>query len=308
MITISGVISNIASYVTPDNYVASPAYSDRSDVIERALEESNKILKETKSVLKIHNGVLEPADYEAFWALHRTYRLNLADGGVRLREIQENVDVGFDKQAEMQALSESVKELKKLIATFGKNVISTSRAAGERNTPADAPLASPNQATDRSPANVQVSTSSAATWVASSRRGSEVLGTASATESRNPSTAGNATGSQPAGQPSCENAVPGQNFETNITHVPVNSSSGDRWYHRIFSFATPNRHIHIMDRELHQLQDDEVNVDDDALLAISELGQRLMGRLEESRTLDHWRRYVSMEDAIENLEDFGVGY
>ncbi|KAG8719274.1 hypothetical protein FRC08_003224 [Ceratobasidium sp. 394] len=53
----------------------------------------------------------------------------------------------------------------------------------------------------------------------------------------------------------------------------------------------------------------EINLGDEALHSVSSLRQRWTGRLvvRGIRVLNHGREYLSMEDAIENFEDFGTG-
>ncbi|KAG8740319.1 hypothetical protein FRC10_004501 [Ceratobasidium sp. 414] len=167
-----------------------------------------------------------------------------------------------------------VVELHTVITVFDEDVCSASRKTVKRNSPQLRP-AFPDEEISHlellGPVNVQASKNSAVT---SSRRDSEKLGAASGVNSRTTSAAPSAP-----------------------------SDSDVSWYRRVFSFATPDCRIHIVG--------DQLDLNDDAPHAISDLRQRWTGRLEVNgfRVLDHGREYLSIEDAIENFEDFGIaGY
>ncbi|KAG9124817.1 hypothetical protein FRC07_010117 [Ceratobasidium sp. 392] len=258
-------------------------------------------------------------EFEPLASQHRTFHLDLTNEDREHRRFRRRPQDNHNAQPDLVSLQSRVLALHNAITTYDADVCATSRNVSNRNTFADLSSEMDGQAEPQSPVNVQTSTSSAATLISSSRSGSEVLDPAS--DSSAAPIIPSAPEVQSTGQVSQPGAVlQNQSFEAIISHVPENSNStgaqvsnepsrsGTTWYRRIFSFATPNREIHIVDHQLHQLRDDEVDINDDALRAVSNLGQRWMGRLDVngSRVFDHGREYLSMEDAIENFEDFGI--
>ncbi|KAG9096214.1 hypothetical protein FS749_008879 [Ceratobasidium sp. UAMH 11750] len=266
---VGAMVSNLVSYIYVDDYLA-PSPSAQLDHIGGLLREAKQMLESSKDSLEDYEQTLAPHDHAAFIAQHRTFLLGVAEESSIYRTLVRGPgQKDPDRPLETIDLEAFRNRVVELHTVISTYDEDVWFASKSSTAKHNSPQLAPTFPDDEAGGVETLSPLNAYTSSAATR----------ATSTRKRSERSGATSVSRSLAP---------DYDLN-------------WYTDNFALVILNGK---------QIANNEINLGDEALNSISALRQRWSGRLvvRGIRVLNHGREYLSMEDAIENFEDFGTGH
>lgn len=283
------------------------------------LQEAKQILRDAVIVLEDHKDVLPPHQYEQFKLQYRSYNWRITDESQENRAVKDALVKQSRILSQLYANRDSHQKraysLLCDVESYQTDVLAASRKGS--STVLEFPDEEFSPTSEPASSQSQTSSTSFTSWFSVFGRASEKPSCdLESGSSSPPSLANSAIGSS-------NMVVEGRGFIVAITHFPQNEGlsidlgsgevrGGDSVCRRMISFESATKRVDIIDPELHTLDPRKAVIAEDAIRAMTQLGERLMtdpsSKIPEgSQVTNNSPESASMEKFVKNFQQMSTG-